>query len=254
MQKDFVKVMDVGQGDGILIYSNGYSALIDTGTLNAAADICKDIKAAGIESIDVVIITHPHSDHAGGLSIVSDRYEIHNLIIPKYNIYCEAASSIEEAKQDVIGNNGSVYTAVQGMNFKIGEFEITIIAYYPDETNENNQSVIVMAELGEKRFLFTGDAEANIESEMINEGLDLNCDVLKVGHHGSDTSSSNSFIKATTPDIAAISVGEGNQYSHPSEEVIDYFSKNDIDVYRTDTTGDIIFYIEDNKIRTETER
>ena len=251
---DFVKITDVGQADSILIYSNGCSALIDVGTEDSAADILEDLDSARIKRIDALIVTHLHTDHAGGLPELARFRKIDNLIIPELNDDAEAASLVKTAKQTVTANGGNAYTAVQGMNFKIGEFTVTVLAYYEDTEDENNKSVIVMAELDGIKFLLTGDAEAKAEQALIDEGLNIDCDVLKVGHHGSSSSSTKEFLTKTTPEYAAISVGKNNIYSHPSESVVSALENCGAQVLRTDTDGDITFYVENGKIKTETEK
>lgn len=251
---DFVKITDVGQADSILIYSNGCSALIDVGTEDSAADILEDLDSAQIKRIDALIVTHLHTDHAGGLPELARLRKIDNLIIPELNDDAEAASLVKTAKQTVTANGGNAYTAVQGMNFKIGEFTVTVLAYYEDTEDENNKSVIVMAELDGIKFLFTGDAEAKAEQALIDEALNIDCDVLKVGHHGSSSSSTKEFLNKTTPEYAAISVGKNNIYSHPSESVVSALENCGAQVLRTDTDGDITFYVENGKIKTETEK
>ena len=251
---DFVKITDVGQADSILIYSNGCSALIDVGTEDSAADILEDLDSARIKRIDALIVTHLHTDHAGGLPELARLRKIDNLIIPELNDDAEAASLVKTAKQTVTANGGNAYTAVQGMNFKIGEFTVTVLAYYEDTEDENNKSVIVMAELDGIKFLFTGDAEAKAEQALIDEGLNIDCDVLKVGHHGSSSSSTKEFLNKTTPEYAAISVGKNNIYSHPSDSVVSALENCGAQVLRTDTDGDITFYVENGKIKTETEK
>lgn len=251
---DFVKITDVGQADCVLIYSNGCSALIDVGTEDSTSDILEDLDSARIKELDALIVTHLHTDHAGGLPELAKRRKIDNLIIPELNNYAEAAGLVKTAKQTVTANGGNAYTAVQGMNFKIGEFTVTLLAYYDDMQEENNQSVIVMAELDGIKFLFTGDAEAKAEQALLDEGINIDCDVLKVGHHGSSSSSSQSFLAAATPEYAAISVGENNIYSHPSSSVVSALEDCGAQILRTDTDGDITFYIENGEIITETEK
>ena len=251
---DFVKVTDVGQADSILIYSNGYSAVIDVGTKESTENILEDLDSAHISRIDALIVTHLHTDHAGALPELARRKTIDNLIIPELDYEAEATALVKTAKQIVTSKGGNAYTAIQGMNFKIGEFTVTVLAYYDDMSADNNKSVIVMAELDGIKFLFTGDAEAKTERALIEDGLNVDCDVLKVGHHGSDTSSSKGFLDKATPDYAAISVGENNMYSHPSVSVIDALEERGTRILRTDTDGDITFYVENGKIRTETEK
>ena len=129
-----------------------------------------------------------------------------------------------------------------------------MLAYYGDMQDENNKSVIVMAEIDGIKFLFTGDAEAKTEKALLDEGLNVDCDVLKVGHHGSSSSCSQSFLKAATPEYAAISVGENNIYSHPNDSVISALQNCGAQILRTDTDGDITFYVENGEIRTVTEK
>lgn len=251
---DFVKITDVGEADSILIYSDGCSAVIDVGTENSVPNILDDLDSARIKDIDALIVTHLHTDHAGGLPELAKRREIDNLIIPELESSAEAAQLVKTAKRTVTAKGGNVYTAVQGMNFEIGEFTVTVLAYYDDMRDENNKSVIVMAEIDGIKFLFTGDAEAKTEKALIDEGLNIDCDVLKVAHHGSSSSSSQSFLKAVTPKYAAISVGENNIYSHPTESVISALENCGAQILRTDTDGDITFYVENGEIRTETEK
>ena len=251
---DFVKITDVGEADSILIYSDGCSAVIDVGTENSVPNILDDLDSARIKDIDALIVTHLHTDHAGGLAELAKRREIDNLIIPELESSAEAAQLVKTAKRTVTAKGGNVYTAVQGMNFEIGEFTVTVLAYYDDMRDENNKSVIVMAEIDGIKFLFTGDAEAKTEKALIDDGLNIDCDVLKVGHHGSSSSSSQSFLKAATPKYAAISVGENNIYSHPTESVISALENCGAQILRTDTDGDITFYVENGEIRTVTEK
>ena len=251
---DFVKITDVGEADSILIYSDGCSAVIDVGTENSVPNILDDLDSARIKDIDALIVTHLHTDHAGGLPELAKRREIDNLIIPELESSAEAAQLVKTAKRTVTAKGGNVYTAVQGMNFEIGEFTVTVLAYYDDMQDENNKSVIVMAEIDGIKFLFTGDAEAKTEKALIDEGLNIDCDVLKVAHHGSSSSSSQSFLKAATPKYAAISVGANNIYSHPTESVISALENCGAQILRTDTDGDITFYVENGEIRTVTEK
>ena len=251
---DFVKITDVGEADSILIYSDGCSAVIDVGTENSVPNILDDLDSARIKDIDALIVTHLHTDHAGGLPELAKRREIDNLIIPELESSAEAAQLVKTAKRTVTAKGGNVYTAVQGMNFEIGEFTVTVLAYYDDMRDENNKSVIVMAEIDGIKFLFTGDAEAKTEKALIDEGLNIDCDVLKVAHHGSSSSSSQSFLKAATPKYAAISVGANNIYSHPTESVISALENCGAQILRTDTDGDITFYVENGEIRTVTEK
>lgn len=253
-ESDFIKITDVGQADCILIYSNGCSAVIDVGTEDSVRYILEDLDSAGIKDIDALIVTHLHTDHAGGLPELAERREIDNLIIPSLDSSAEAAQLVSAARRTVLANGGNVYTAVQGMNFEIGEFTVTLLAYYGDMSDENDRSVVAMAEIDGIKFLFTGDAETKTEKALLDEGINVDCDVLKVGHHGSSSSSSREFLAAASPKYAAISVGENNIYSHPSDSVISALEDSGAQILRTDEDGDITFFVENGEIRSETEK
>ena len=252
--QDFVKIMDVGQADAALIYSNGCSAVIDAGLTSSADDISADLKSADIKDIAALLITHLHMDHAGALAKIAMSFPIDNLIIPNRDSSAEAMPTVNEAEKRVVAEKGKVFTATEGMNFNIGEFEVTVLAYFPDATKENDRSVITMAKIGNKKFLFTGDAEKATESDLLTEKLNIDCDVLKVGHHGSNSSSTAAFLKAASPEYAAISVGKDNMYSHPSNKTVTALKNCGAKVYRTDKNGDISFYVENGNIRVETEK
>lgn len=249
--QDFVKFLDVGQGDCALIYSNGYSAVIDVGMPNTANDISEDLYDCNINTLDAVLISHLHSDHVGALPEIAESFKMQNLIMPE--VFKDSVVSAKNGRKIARAGGASYYNAKQGMNFNIGEFEITLLSDFTDKSNENNRSVFVMAKIGEIKFLFTGDAEAKTENKLLDENLQLDCDVLKVSHHGSNTSSSKAFLDATTPEYAVISVGEDNIYGHPHGETIQKLTDADAHIYRTDQSGDITFYIEDNKINVKTE-
>ena len=140
------------------------------------------------------------------------------------------------------------------MNFRLGEFEITVLGVFDDRKNENNRSIIAVAEIDGIKFLFTGDAEEKEEKYLLGEQLNLDCDVLKVPHHGSSTSSSKEFLNAVTPEYAVISVGENNVYGHPHKETLQALTEANAKVYRTDQSGDITFNVNDGKITVETEK
>ena len=243
--RDFIKFTDVGQGDSAIIYSNGYCAVIDVGIPEAANRLSEDLKEYGIKQIDVLIISHLHDDHVGALPQIAERFEIENLITPK--LKSQSIMSAKNGKKIAVKGGASYYEAVTGMNFTLGDFEITILSDF-DSSDENNRSLFVMAEIDGKRALFTGDAEASSEGLLLDQNLDINCDILKVGHHGSNTSSSKSFLGKTTPEYAVISVGEDNMYYHPHHKTLSALKNAGAKIFRTDKDGDIIFNFNSGKI------
>ena len=251
---DFVKIIDVGQGDSILIRSNGLSALIDTGTEESTAELNTALYESGVEKIDVLMLSHLHSDHTGGVSGIFDGFKVENVILPELSTHSEGIYAAQLAINEVTRAGGGVYSAVQGMNFLLGDFEITVLASYGNMSDENDRSLIFMAELDGRKFLFTGDAEKKTERKLMEENIILDCDVLKVGHHGSNTSSGKDFLNAASPEYAAISVGAGNTYGHPHSQVIKAIENCGAEILRTDKRGDITFFVEKGKISIETEK
>lgn len=248
---DFIKFMDVGQGDGAIIYSNGYCAVIDTGEAVAADDVLADLSRLNVKQIDMVIISHYHTDHIGAYQDIAEEYPIKNMIAPavtSYNI-----SAAKAARDSVLSQGGSFYEGIFGLNFMLGEFKITVLGYY-NGYDENDRSLYVMAEIDGVKFLFTGDGEMKAEEELLERTTDIDCDVLKVAHHGSSTSTGYEFLKAAKPEYAVVSSGVGNSYGHPHIETMKALEKLNTEIYRTDTYGDISFYVEDGEIEIITEK
>ena len=250
----YVEMFDVGQGDSILLYSNGKSALIDTGIKSCADDICKKLKSAGISKLDLLLITHNHDDHMGGIVDVTERIDVKNLIIPDLAKTDERTDRMELSIQNVKSAGGKCYTAKQGMSVKVGSFEITILGCYYDEKDENDRSVISMAKVGKWKFLFTGDAGESAEEKLMADNINIDCDVLKVGHHGSMYSTSEEFLEKCSPAFAMISCGRGNRYSHPHDVVLMRLNDAGVQFWRTDLNGDITFSITEKEIFVSTDK
>lgn len=249
----YVRFVDVGQGECAVIYSQGKTAVIDTGTAETGEELSLKLKKWNIEVIDVLIISHLHVDHTGAVPVLSQNFDVKNLILPELVTDSEGMGDVLCAINAVENNDGNIYNALQGMNFKLGEFEVTILASYGSFDEVNNHSLFVMAEIEEKRFFFSGDAEKKAEDKLLEENLNLDCQVIKAGHHGSSTSNSDDLLKALSPDYAVVSCGEGNSYGHPHKEVLESFKEKGIKCLRTDTQGDITFYIRDGELSLTTE-
>ncbi len=249
---DYVRFIDVGQGDSILIYSNGMSAMIDFGdNVDDGADLISSLRKYGIKKLDCMIITHYDADHIGGADTVLEQLDVDNIILPQR--YEEDSFALDEVDKAVARSDAAVYDAELGTKIYIGDFTLTIVAYYPDEADTNERSIIVMAEMEDKKFLFTGDAASSVEKQMMEDEIDLDCDVFKAGHHGSKYSNNLEFLQYVTPEYAVISCGELNNYGHPHSEVLKNFNTVDATVFRTDIDGDITFYVEEGKLRVDTE-
>ena len=230
--------IDVGQGDSTLIESKGEFALIDGGEYSERNKVISYLSSQGVDELEFIISTHPHSDHCGGLSEVIRNFNTKSLICPKV----DTDSNAWEYVLDVADERGVEYiTPAPNDKFNLGSATITI--YSPDihsiYSNLNDYSVVCKAEYGNTSFLLTGDAEKIVENELLRSGYDLSADILKCGHHGSSTSSDKKFVEAVNPAAAIISCGKNNDYGHPHEETLSTLSKLNIPVYRTDKEGTI---------------
>lgn len=234
-----VNFIDVGQGDSVfIILPNKETILIDAGNQGDANEICAFVKSHGIETITYLIATHPHSDHIGGMTGVVQSLGIENVYMPK----AAHTTATFENLLDAISDKGlSIQTAKAGkVIFDQGNLKAEFIAPIKDSyTNLNLYSAVVKLKYNNKVFLFMGDAEQENESELLANGFDVSADVIKVGHHGSKTSSTKNFIKAVHPSVAVISVGK-NSYGHPNTATIGMFNELNIDVWRTDEKGTVI--------------
>ena len=250
----YVQMLDVGQGDSILLSSGGKSALIDTGIKSYADDVTDALRAKGIKTLDCLIITHNHSDHMGGIVPISENFKIKKIIVPDLNKTDERTDKMQEAISNVKEKGGESVTAKKGMSFTLGDFSIDVLGCYYDEKDENDRSIIVKAKIGKWKFLFTGDAQKPVEENLLQDGADVKCDVLKLGHHGSMYGTSEEFLEACSPSLAMISCGKGNRYSHPHDVVLMRLKEAGVQYYRTDTNGSVTFAVTEKEIKVSTEK
>ena len=250
---DFVRFIDVGQGDSILISSNGYNAMIDFGNnSDNGRELLHKLNEYNVDDLVCIFMTHYDSDHIGGADAVLDYLDVDNVIIPKTE--GENTSAYRQVANSLDNTDANVVIAQTGRLISVGDFIIEIVGYYRDEAESNDRSIILLAECDGVRFLFAGDAGKSIEYALMTEKKDIDCDVFKASHHGSKYSNSEKFLKYITPEYTVISCGANNSYGHPHEEVISSLEKVGSAIYRTDEEGDITFYLKDNDIIVETER
>lgn len=250
--EDTVRFIDVGQGDSILISSNGYNALIDFGDeSDHGSELLDALRSYKIERLDCIIVSHYDMDHVGGAPKILKALDVEYALLPELS---DKESNDFDDFQYALENSGAeVSIARVGTLVNIGDFDITVLGHYSDESDSNNRSVVLMAECGGKKFLLTGDAGANIENKLMEEGINLDCDVYKAAHHGSRNSNTLDFIKAASPEYGVISCSSSNQYGHPHTEVLTNLETVGAKLYRTDRSGDITFKIENGEIIPSTE-
>jgi competence protein ComEC len=234
-----VHYIDVGQGDSIFVSANGESMLIDAGENNKGSDVLEYLNDLGITDLNYVIGTHPHSDHIGGLDTVIRSLPVDNIIMPDVT---HTTKTFEELLDAIEEKDLGITKAVVGDEYQLGNASFQIIAPNSINYNElNDYSVTIKLTYNDNEFLFPGDSEKLSEEEMLSNGIDLSSDVLKLGHHGSSSSSSSDFLDAVNPEYAVISVGADNKYGHPHEETLKAMADREIKVYRTDQQGTIVF-------------
>ena len=230
-----VSFIDVGQGDSEFIeLPNGETLLIDAGTNETGADVVNYIESLGYSSIDYVVGTHPHEDHIGGLDDVIRTFDVESVYMPKVT----ADTKTFEDVLDAVDEKGlTINTAKAGVTLVDGDgLSVKMLAPVLDEyDNTNDYSAVIKVVYGDTSFLFTGDAEQYAEDLITG---DVDSDVLKVGHHGSSTSTGEAFLERVSPSYAVISCGLGNSYGHPHTETIEKLGG--IPVFRTDEMGTIV--------------
>lgn len=242
-----IHFIDVGQGDCSLIESNGEYMLIDSGEVDAYSKVKEYVDSLNIEEFKYVIATHPHSDHIGSLSRVVDNYKIDNIIMPK--VSSNSSTFINLAKS-IKANDVNVIESQVGENYNFGDCSFMIIAPYTYSSDEmNDNSVGIKLTHGNDKCIFMGDSGSNVEKQILDKGIDIKADLFKVSHHGSKTSNSLEFLKAMSPKYAVISCAKNNEYNHPHKPILDRLKELNVDVYRTDESGNIVFQSTGNGLK-----
>lgn len=239
---------DVGQADSTLIKEKDYTMLIDGGNQSDGENLVKYLQEElNINDIDILVGTHPHEDHIGGLPDVINALDIGTIYLPNAttttNIFEKLLDTIAEKNYKITVPKIDEEIKLNNMNFKV-------IYTGTDESDLNNTSIVLKLEYGKTSYLFTGDATDKTEEKILNK--DIESDVLKVGHHGSSYSSTESFINKVNPQYAIIQVGTNNKYDHPTKTTLDKLKEKNIKVYRTDLNGTIKLTSDGKNINFET--
>lgn len=246
-----VHYIDVGQADAALVECGGEAMMIDGGNVADSSLVVSYLKDENIDDLKYVIGTHAHEDHIGGLAGVLSQYTADNVLCSQDSYTSKAFKNFkkyaeEQGKEITIPKVGDTMT--------LGSSEIEILGPVRSSDDLNNMSIVLKITYGNTSFLFEGDAEYDEEHDILESGADISADVLKVGHHGSNTSTSYSYLREIMPAYAIVSVGRDNDYGHPHDDTISRLRDAGAEIYRTDERGTIIVKSDGNNITVQTEK
>ncbi len=242
--------LDVGQSDCTIIICDDKVMIIDCGTHNQVNTIKESLLSLNIKKIDYMLITHQHDDHMGGAAEIIKNWEIKNFIMPKILEENDVSGFTYE---NLLGTlfkdiDTNKIAAQDCKSFMLGSAKVEFLSPTKLDKNLNNMSVVVKITYGETSFLLQGDAESKIENMLVNSQLDIDVDVLKLGHHGSNTSSNDKFLKAVSPQVTIISSGYDNTYNHPNDNVLNRVDNIETDTFVTSLHGNITVTSDGSKI------
>lgn len=232
-----VHYIDVGQADSALVICDGKAMLIDGGNVADSSLIYSYLKKLNIDHLDVIVCTHAHEDHVGGLAGALNYAKVDKIFAPVTSYDSKAFSNFVKYLDK---QSKTITMPSPGDEFTLGSAKVKVLGPINPSEETNNTSIVLRIVYGNTSFLFTGDAERNEEQDILNAGFSLSSTVLKIGHHGSETSTTYPFLREIMPEYAIISTGMNNSYGHPSVATLSRLRDADVKVYRTDMQGDII--------------
>ena len=244
--------IDVGQADSALIECDGETMMIDGGNVADSNVVAAYLKKEDVTELNYVVCSHAHEDHVGGLSGALSVTKADNIYAPKTEANTKAYKNFKKKAEE---QNVEIKHPNVGDEIQLGSSTVEFLGPVDENGKDlNSTSIVLKITYGNTSFLFTGDAESDEEEEILNSGADLKSTVLKVGHHGSRTSTSYPFLREVMPQYAVISVEKGNSYGHPNEETLSKLSDAGVEVYRTDESGDIVMTSDGNNISITTSK
>ena len=246
--------LDVGQSDCTIVICNNEVLMIDCGTFNQLNTIRQSLRTLEIDTIDYMVITHQHDDHMGSATEIIDDWKVENFIMPRLSQSNNVTSKTYNVLINTVDSQNINKIPAQDIDsFMLGEALVEILSPTVQSNNLNNMSVVLKITYGGTEFLFQGDAETKIENDLLRSDYDIDVDVLKSGHHGSKTSSSEKYLDVVTPKVAIISSGAGNNYGHPNGNILERLESDDIPTFVTSLDGDITVSSDGEKITVYTQ-
>lgn len=230
-------LLDVGQGQSVLIQADGHNMLIDGGGRDASSFVISYLRQQSIENLDCVLLSHYDEDHMAGLIGVLSVLQTDSFLVPDYTGEGDLYQSLAVA---ALSNGCVIMHAQAGWQFQLGDANVEVVGPVGEYSSGNDNSLAVKVTYGKKPFIICGDAEQQSEMDMVNSDMDLRADVYVVDHHGSSTSSMDAFLEAMSPSYALISCGVDNAYGHPSMETLQRLQNHGIQMFRTDRQGTVV--------------